>query len=264
MDSIIDMGSGAGQLSGQVSTVEFNLTSGIGTVTRPFVNLSFDQSVITINEVGITGGFSTGNTKDTVFLFIRDVLQASVIVPYESTLAVQYNVRISNGNNNYKNVFIRPFGINTGITSSERYGLTNTTGSYRTISTSGAALKLIGSEGMTNRGLVFGTSNGDFNVTQNDLLGKIEHGNSAAQLFYNETTNGTLNINTTSNSLFFKFFRSVENRSGSNISISEAGLFTDGGVTNGNFMLDRRVIDPPVTITNGNIISFTWEFCYEV
>ncbi len=267
MDSLVVHGSGSGQLEAQVSTVEFDATNGISTLTRPFVNVSSDQGTITINEVGIAFSGTESATTTNAYLAVRDVLASSVNVPYEATLAVQYKVRISQGTNNYKNVFIRPFGLSTTSNTLERYGLTNITNVYVSTLASSGIVRITSTEGQTNRGLVFGTSNGAFAVTQNDLLGKIAHGNSAGQLFYHSTTNGTFDINTTTNSLSFKFFRSVENRSGSNISIYEAGIFSDGGAAVAgvqSFMLDRRVIDPPVTITNGNIISFTWEFCYEV
>ena len=264
MDTLIQHGSSNGQLAAQMITTEWDTTNGIATLTRPFVNLSANAATITVNEVGIALGISADSAATSAYLVVRDLLQTGLNVPFEATLVVQYKIRISNGTNNYKNVFIKVFGSTSSSSNEFRYGMTNTNGNLIT-TIGGASARIFSSEGMTNRGLVFGTSNNAFNVTQIDLGSRIAHGNSAGQLFYHSTTNGSIEINTSTNSLFYKFFRSIENRSGSNIQIKEAALFTDqeqGGVQ--SFMLDRRVIDPPVTITNGNIISFTWEFCYEV
>jgi hypothetical protein len=265
LDTLVTHGQENNQLEAQVSTAEWDATTQIATLTRPFVNLSANQATLTIAEVAIAlGATGSASTATNSYMVVRDVLQSSVNVPYEATLAVQYKVRMFSGNNNYKNVFIRPFGISTTSNAQEISGITNITGSLITVQ-QGAFARLFSTEGMTNRGLIFGTSNNAFNVTQINLGSRINHGNSAGELFYHSTTNSNIFINTTSNSLYYQFFRSVENRSGSNISINEVGIFTDfqeGGVQ--SFMLDRRVVDPPVTVTNGDTVTFMWEFCYEV
>jgi hypothetical protein len=263
-DNIIQLGSGSNQLEAQIATAEWDAANQIATLTRPFVNLSSNQATLSINEVGIAAGPNQTLNIISVWLVVRDVLLSTIDVPYEATLTVQYRLRMSIGTNNMKNVFVKPMGLNVGTSGTARYGLANITGAIVSIAECSGA-RIFSSEGMTNRGLIFGTSNNAFNVTQLDLGGKIAHGSNAGQLFYHSTTNSNIFINTTTNSLYFQFFRSVENRSGSNIDIQEIGVFTDGGVAGvQSFMLDRRVIDPPVTITNGNIVSFTWEFCYEV
>jgi hypothetical protein len=259
-DTYISHGMGNGQLEAQIATVEYDSSTTIATLTRPFVNRSANQANITVNEVGIAGG--SGSSATTAFLLVRDVLQSSIVIPYEALMTIQYKVRVFSGNNNFKNVFIRPFGIST--TSVNRYQLTNTTNVVINVS-GGTAVRIFASEGMTNRGFVLGTSNGSFAVTQNNLLSPIAHGNSAGQLFYHSQTNSTFNTNITTNSCRSFFHRSFENRGGTNVDVREIGIFTDhqqGGVQ--SFMLDRRVIEPPVTITNGNIVSFSWEICYEV
>jgi hypothetical protein len=263
LDTLILHGQGNNELSAQSSTVEWDQTTGIATLTRPFVNLSANAATITVAEVAIAMGASENAGAGSAFMLVRDVLQSSLNVPFEATLAVQYKVRLFNGNNNYRNIFIRPFGLSTTATAEQISGVVNTTGSLITASTA-ASIRIISPEGILRRGLVLGTSNTAFNVSQINLNTRINHGNNAGELFYHSTTNSNLFINTSSNSLFFQFYRSVENRSGSNISISEIGVFTDIGSSTQSYMIDRRVIDPPVVITNGNIISFTWEFCYEV
>ena len=244
-----------------VTTAEFDATTGVATLTRSFYSNHPDSSNINVNEVGIAfnrdGGGAAGTNN--AFLGVRDVLSSTVVVPPLSTLTVQYKVRISNGNNNLTNVFIRPFGVPFAT---QNFALANTTGSI--ISAGVGALVCLSAEGFTLAGLKMGTSNTAFAKTQNDLVSTIAHGNSAGQLFYHATSSSPVTINTTTNSLFFKFYRPVENRSGSNISVSEVGIFTQGGVGGQSFMLDRRVVDPPVTVTNGDSVTFVWEFCYEV
>jgi hypothetical protein len=262
-DTLIQHGMGNGQLEAQIATVEYDTSTTIATLTRPFVNRSANQANITVNEVGLNG---SGSVQSGIggFLFVRDVLLSSIVIPYEALMTVQYKVRVFSGNNNFKNIFIRPFGLSaTAGGGTATSNITNTTNVSREIQS--ASSRIFASEGMTNRGLVLGTSNGAFVVTQNNLLSPIAHGNSAGQLFYHSQTNSTFDTNTATNSCRSLFHRSFENRSGSNIEVREIGVFTDqqqGGVQ--SFMLDRRVIEPPVTITNGNIVSFSWEFCYTV
>jgi hypothetical protein len=264
LDSLIEHGQLSGRLEAQVATAEWDATNQIATLTRPFVNLSADQGTITVNEVGIASGPLQATNVASVWLVVRDVLLSTITVPYEATITVQYKLRMSIGTNNMKNVFVKPMGLNAGASALVRNALTNITGSVISISDCGGP-RIFSTEGMTNRGLLLGTSNNAFNVTQIDLGGKILHGSNSGQLFYHSTTNSNIFVNTTTNSLYFQFFRSIENRSGSNIDIREIGIFSDGGQAGvQTFMLERRVIDPPVTITNGNIVSFTWEFYYEV
>jgi hypothetical protein len=264
MGTLIQHGSGSGQLQAMPSTNEFDQSTSIATITRPFVNVSSDQATITVNEVGIAAASAENSTTTNAWLFVRDVLLSSINVPFEATLVVQYKVRMFQGNNNYKNVIIRPFGLSyTTETDISRWGLVNTTGSLVSTFASVGVFNVQSDIGQVTRGLVLGTSNTASNATQIDLVSKINNGTGAGQLFYHQTTNGAYTLNTNSNSLFFQFYRSVENRSGSNIDVKEIGIFT-APISGSSFMLDRRVIDPPVTITNGNIISFTWEFCYEV
>jgi hypothetical protein len=257
MQTIIDLGESSGQLRGLNSTAEFDQSTGIATLTRSFVSQNSSSGLITVNEVGIATGTAPLASKSVSTLMVRDVLLSSVIVDFEEILTIQYKLRISSGTNNWTNIVIRPYGISDfpGTVS-----LTNTTNTATTIS---LGYNILGAEGNDKRGIVVGTSNTAFIRTQVDLGSKILHGNSAGQLFYHPTTNGALQENSTSNSVKFMFTRAFENRSGSNIEVREVGLFTNIGAVS-SYMFDRRVIEPPVTITNGNTVAFSWEFCYEV
>jgi hypothetical protein len=261
LQTMIDHGTSNGLLSYQENTAEFDSTTLISTLTRSFINLSANQASINVNEVGIgisLAGDQTGKTL--VVMTVRDVLSATISVPFEATLTVQYRLRISNGNRNYVNSVIQNYGVTRGNTNTF---WTNTTGSTIVITSATARMNLLSPEGTTGTGMVFGTSNNSFNINQVDLVTTIAHGNSAGQLFYHPTTNTVIQENSVTNSMSFKFMRAVENRSGSDVSVSEVGLFTNAGGTS-KFMFDRKIIDPPVTVTNGNIVTFTWEFCYEV
>jgi hypothetical protein len=262
MQTLINIGSGVNELSAQEETVEIDYTNNIAIVTRSFVSLNAASSAISVNEVGLClAGNEDFVATNVVALFVRDVLLSTVSVSYEETLTVQYKLRISNGNNNYFNATVRTFGLPR----SSARNLVNTTGSLVSFSASQLALRAISPEGFITNGLVVGTSNTAFAKTQNNLISRIAHGNSAGQLFYHPSTNTVIQENSTTNSMRFMLMRTVENRSGSNIEIKEVGLFTDAGATSPqSFMLDRRVVEPPVTVTNGNTVTFTWEFCYTV
>jgi hypothetical protein len=256
LETLINLGEGVGELTGLLSTAEFNQSTGISTITRSFVSSNPNSSAISVNEVGLT--MVQSNYPSDAAMYVRDVLQSTLTVGYEEILSVQYRIRVASGNNNYTNIVIRTFGLNSGSTS----GLMIGTNGANAFALAGA-LSLIAPEGNNSYGMTFGTSNAAFDKTQFNLQAPIGHGSNANQLFYHAVTNSTFNVNTNANSLSFTFYRSVENRSGSNISVAEVGLVCLGQTTS-RFMIDRRVVDPPVTISNGNIVGFQWEFCYEV
>lgn len=266
MQTLIDFGTGNGELFALPSTAEYNLSTRIATLTRSFISVNENSSPISINEVGITAAPATQkSSKAEVFLMVRDVLPSTLSIPYEGTLSVQYKLRIASGNNNYSNVFIRPYGSNQSTTIANRTALSNTNGNVLTTGQIQTSYRLVCDEGNTRRGLNFGTSNAAFNVTQVDLQGKIAHGNGAGQLFYHPTSNTTIQENSTTNSCRFIFTRSVENRSGSPISINEVGIFIDGDLAAPqSFMLDRKILENTVTLQDTNIVTFWWEFCYEL
>lgn len=264
MQTLIDFGTGNGELFALPSTAEYDQSTRISTLTRSFISLNENSSPISVNEVGITTSTGSGGKSD-VILMVRDVLPSTLSIPYEGTLSVQYKLRIASGNNNYSNVFIRPYGNNRDTSSANRRLLANTNGIATIIPSSSLNLRVVSDEGDTRRGLNFGTSTTAFDVAQVDLQGKIAHGNGAGQLFYHPTSNTTIQENSTTNSCRFIFTRAVENRSGAPISINEVGIYIDGSASAPqSFMLDRKILENTVTLQDTNIVTFWWEFCYEL
>jgi hypothetical protein len=268
MDSLIIHSSDGSTNTAQAqeSTIEYINQDRTATLTRSFLNLS--ASDITINEVGIAISGQTNASTSAAYLCVRDVLESSISFGFEQLLTVQYKVRIASGTYNYSNLFIQSqFGTNR---SNSAILMTNSTGSVRNI-TSGyrtaiiangeTSAGLITNTGNANQSIVLGTGNSAFSLTQLDLDSRVIHGNGAGQLFYHAASYTNMVENSTTNSMRFTINRTVENRGGSNITISEVGLFID--VSASRFLLDRKVITP-VTITNGSTLSFQWEFCYEV
>jgi hypothetical protein len=270
MDSIIDYSNtpSSGTLQPQETTIEYYDDQRKAIITRSFINIT-SGSTVTINEVGIAKGTSLPSTKTNARLVVRDLLQSTLTVGFEDVLTVQYQLTISSGTYNYSNIFIKSnFGTNR---SNAAILMTNHTGSlvnvalsfFSSIIANGEdSSGLITNTGNVNQSLVFGTSNTAFALTQIDLVSGINHGNGAGQLFYHPSNYTNMVENSTTNSMSFKITRAVENRSGSNISISEVGMFKSGSTS--KFLLDRKVLSNAVTITNGNIVTFQWEFCYEV
>jgi hypothetical protein len=260
MESIVDHGMSSGQVFAGETTCEFDASTGVATTTRSFVSMNSASSTLGINEVGIAIAIDRDAAKNLAILMIRDVLQSTLNVEYEDTITIQYKVRMAQGTNNMTNAFINVYGRSGAATLGS---FTNTTNVAASVSSTAFALNVLAQEGVLARGIVFGTSNAAFAKTQVDLSARIAHGNSAGQLFYHPVTNTVIEENSTTNSMRFMLMRTVENRSGSNVTIAEAGLFANSSATF-SFMLDRKLIDPPVTVTNGNTVTFTWEFCYEV
>jgi hypothetical protein len=247
-------------------TIEYDNTLRTATITRSFINLANDTK--NINEVGVAVATSTPATTSDAYLYVRDILQTQIDVSLEDTLTVQYKLTISSGNYNYSNAFIQSqFGSNRGNTA---ILMTNVTGTLQDVIFSWYDLVLtpepsggfITNTGNVRQSLVFGTTNTAFNVSQIKLESPIGHGNGSGQLFYHPSNFTNMVENSSTNSMNFKITRAVENRSGSNIDIREVGMYKD--VFGQAFMMDRKAIDPAVTITNGNIVTFQWEFCYEV
>jgi hypothetical protein len=265
MDDIIQYSS---TLQYQETTIEYVNSDRTATITRSFLNLS--ASDVTVNEVGIAlSGFSNDTLLSQSWLYVRDVLESSISFGLEQVLTVQYKIRIASGTYNYSNMFIQSqFGTNR---SNSAIQMTNTTGSMANVAGTGfyttftanaeTSTGLITNTGNTNQSIVLGTGNTAFNVSQIDLDSRILHGSGAGQLFYHPANYTNLSENSATNSMRFMINRTVENRSGSNITISEVGLFKSASTS--RYLLDRKVITP-VTITNGNTLTFTWEFCYTV
>jgi hypothetical protein len=269
MQTLIGFGSGNGELYALPCTAEYDVSTRISTLTRSFISVNENSSPIPVNEVGICVSTNTGiNPTSTAnsLLFIRDVLPSTLTVPYEGMLTVQYKLRIASGNNNYSNVFIRPYGYGNDQPDTRLFA--NTNGNLINIALSSInelSYRVTGEEGNTRRGLNFGTSTTAFNVAQVDLQGKIPHGNGAGQLFYHPTSNTTIQENSTTNSCRFIYTRAVENRSGAPIDINEVGIYIDMlQSAPQSFMLDRKVLENTVTLQDTNIVTFWWEFCYEL
>jgi hypothetical protein len=264
LETLVDLGTGNGQLSAGEVTTDWDQTTFTSTITRAFVNDSADSATININEVGIAvSNGANVSTKAGNFMYVRDLLLSTLVVTPGATLTVQYKLRISSGNNNYKNIATRrQFSYIRGATNT-RTDLTNTTGSARQESNT-LLSGVMATEGLLIRGVVVGTGSTSFNVADVNLGSRIEHGNSTNQLYYHAVSNGVIRESSTTNTIRFSFYRPVENRSGSNITINEAGLFINGSATNGSYMIDRHVLSSPVTLTNGEIINFRWDFEYEL
>jgi hypothetical protein len=270
MDSIIQHSSlgTTDTAQAQETTIEYVNSDRTATITRSFLNLS--ASPITVNEVGISAWPSTGTgSLNQGFLYVRDVLESSISFDFEQILTVQYKVTIASGTYNYSNMFIQSqFGTNRSNTAIQMTNTTNVMvnvvglGFYTTfIAGEETSAGFITNTGNTNQSIILGTGNSAFSLTQLDLDSRVMHGSGAGQLFYHPANFTNMVENSTTNSMRFTINRTVENRSGSNITISEVGMFKSAGTS--RYLLDRKVITP-VTITNGSTLSFTWEFCYEV
>jgi hypothetical protein len=254
LETIIEHGYESGKIVAMEVTSEYNVSQGLITITRSFVSLNSLSSTFSINEVGLA--VSKPNTGGT-FMIVRDILPSTISISFEEILTVQYRLRVSQGTNNFTNYFLSSIGLNVSGIESNVVNVTNT------VFNLGAQYsRLNAPEANSTYGLTFGTSNTAFAKTQNNLLSPIAHGNNSGQLFYHPTTNGLFEENVSTNSIRFVFYRTVENRSGSSIDISEVGLVCAAGTQ--RYMINRKPVDPPVTITNGNSVSFSWEFCYTV
>jgi hypothetical protein len=268
MGSIIDFSGTlvSGTVNALETTIEYDSTNDIATITRSFINL-VEGSTVTVNEVGIANkdGFAVALKSEAV-LTIRDVLVSALTLGSEETLTVQYKIRMATGTKNLKKLFL--YGQYGRPRGDENISLINSTGS--TINLRAfiftPSVSFVTNEANIRQGLIFGTSNIAFNADQIDLDAPLSHGNSAGQIFYHPSNYTNIIENSTTNSMNFTLTRAVENRTGSNVTISEIGVFSSGGRSSVNerYMFYRAPIDPPVTVTNGNSVTFNYEICYTV
>jgi hypothetical protein len=262
MQSIIDNGKTEDTLIYLENLTEYDQDQRNATITRTFLNYPVNINTVAVNEIGIalSAGGNSNASKTEHFLTVRDLLDSEVEIPSGYILTVTYKVRIDNGNRNYSNILMRGYGTTRGDTNTV---LTNTNSGATVIQWSDGATNVLSSNYTTSVGLVFGTSNTAFNVSQVDLVSRINNGTGTNQLVYYQTINSAFVENSITNSMEFSFSRIVENDGAINVSIYEIGLFTNASGTE-SYMLDRRVLEPPVTVVAGSNANITWEFKYEL
>ena len=267
MATLITHGVGSGQLSAEETSNYYDPITNSVEIVRTFVNADTDAADITVREVGICNGVSSGvSGTTTVNLYCRDVLGAPLVIPYEGVLTVVYTITFTNGNANYTRLFNRnAFRPRSETTTYANVVHTNGLG---VDFNSDKAWGVLGGTGATTNGIVLGTSNTTpTNASTWAMEAPIAHGTSAGQLFYYESTISSFETNTATNSCRWYLNRVVQNRSGGTIAVNEIGLFTNVELTTSltyrHFMVDRKFPDEgAVTITNGQFATFSWEFCY--
>ena len=264
--TLIAHGVGTGELSAEATSVFFNDTTNEAEIVRTFVNADTNASSITVREVGVgTFASTTGAvTQASVNLYIRDVLDSELVIPFEGVLTVIYTIKTNNGNDNYARLMTRCFTLDRSNQSSTSYY--NTTGSLIQGAVASEDYGFLAILGDSNNGLVVGSvnTNPTTNSTYN-LEGRIGHGTGAGELFYYESTISSFEENSATNSCRWYLNRVVQNQSGGTVTVREVGLYSNVTIasTNTVVMFDRKFPDEgAVTIADGQFATFSWEFCY--
>lgn len=109
----------------------------------------------------------------------------------------------------------------------------------------------------TNYGIVVGTSDTAFNIEQYALGAMIVHGTGAGQLVYQasgfDSKAYASKIWTTTSKRIFN------NNSGGDITIKEVGLLPQSQYVTRDFLVERSVLAPAVTVPNGAQLTVTYK-----
>lgn len=256
LPGLISHGQSAGQLTHYHSMTGRDSTGLVN--YRGFKNES--GSDIDINEVGLfayrSGG---GDTEIRHLMFVRDVLDQTFTVSNGSYFTVRIAFYFSTGGYNMHAVLnnIAEGGSNNVTMRQVSPGFLvtlNVENAYDVISDAGI--------GQDNKGLLLGTGDAFPDFDDIDLDSRINHGSGAGQLLYGATVLGAFEIDEPNGEFRFEISRSVENDSGSPITVKEMGLF---GMSDANpAMLDKGQLSVPVTISNGQTITARWRLVYQI
>jgi hypothetical protein len=111
-------------------------------------------------------------------------------------------------------------------------------------------------------GIVVGTDDTAFSSEQFNLAALVNHGNSAAQLYYQAMAIATVAYTGGAKTWKATLRRIFNNNSGGSITIKEVGLgFYGYGYAAGllYYMLERSVLSPTVAVANGAQLTVTYE-----
>ena len=255
----IGFGGGTGQLVADDGALSFDFATGIGTVTRTFTNTNI--ATVTVRECSLAMSNSENNATAT-FNAVRDLLSSEVTLGLDDTLTITYAINFANGTDNWA----RLWGNNFHCRSNTNVSFINTTG----VVFSAQPVAAAGDGGMRagahddGRGLVVGTDGTAAAWGDYALGAPISNGDGAGELVYGACVVPIQTALRTTNGTDITMVRLYVNRSGGDITIRELGIYSNVPTGLGTFpvMYNRTVVDPPVTVTNGNVVVASWAIRY--
>lgn len=255
----ISFGGGSGQLVADDGSLSFDFATGIGTVSRGFTNTNI--ATVTVRECALTMS-DVVNTGTSSFNIVRDVLSSEIVVALDETLTITYTINFANGTENFARLWGNTFHCRSN-TNVSFIDTSNSVFSHNPTSQAGNGGMNAGS-GIDNLGIVLGTSNTAVTWGDYALGSPISNGNGSGQLVYATSIVPLQSTLRTTNGTSIYITRFYQNLSGSNITISELGLFGNVNTVSGNYtvMYNRAVVSPPVTVTNNEAVVASWGIRY--
>lgn len=247
--SMITHGTGVGQLEYQASGGSILDNGRKLQLSREIINNS--GSDITINEVGVCIWTENAVTTDPI-LIIRDVLDSPVTIANGGSRVVAVTFGVSEGTQNMALLI-------ANLLDSSNVNIYDLGGSSDFVDILEDLKIGTGAGDLTS--LLAGTGNTAFSVTDTDLANRITHGTGAGQLEYAATSISSFTIDAANNKVSFNVSRQVNNNSGSDITIREIG-WACGNFTNTAYLINRKVLNTPVTVANGDFELLKWVFEY--
>ncbi|MDP1615694.1 MAG: hypothetical protein Q8L68_07830, partial [Methylococcales bacterium] len=225
---------------------------------RGFTNGS--GASITIREVGIYGCDSTGGD----FMFARDLITGGLAVPNGATATITYRIVVIVPG--FTRQFINLISRQLRCATISAVDITNTT---RSEADAINTLRVVGPGGKSaitqistatyigeDIGIVIGTGITAVDTGDWKLATKIVHGKAATQLLHYGTYVENF-LTVADNTGTFKIERTWENVSGASIVVNEIGLYSGAG-SSFLFQIARRLVDPAVTVANGEVLRATF------
>lgn len=253
LDTLIEFGTGAGQLSYSEPTVSLDKLNRSVMVGRVFANNS--GASIDVREVGIGVNNSISDTTNPILL-ARDVLPATITVADTEELSVSYEMFLANGNRNLMVVL--------GQLTGDSYEYFEISG---TLITSGMHQGGMSSTSTGLKGIMLGTGNTAVSITDRNLAGRITLGTGAGQLTATTCVTTPFILDNVAGTIEFDLVRTFTNMTPDPIVVEEMGIFGSASSTTVDSalkLMDRVVLPSPVTFAPSQSRTAKWFFRYSL
>lgn len=258
----------------RTSEAELTFTKDVSNNTGS--SIQFREIGLRQNEDQMDGSGSSGWRPSYKSLIARDVID--VTVPDGSTATFHYSILVDcSGSGGVMAQFLELLYRHTASTNREAPDIDNnnrTTGrgawdfclTYgqpgETVAKSGGRLSY-----SREIGLMVGTGTSQVSNTDVALENRLQHGDEADELWHFGVVIGEMQEDSSTGRGYFRVERIFENRTDSDITINEVGLYcgaTDNDYPDHRHLIARNVLDSPITIATGELKKLYYEIGIQV
>jgi len=265
LGSHIDNGTGGGELSYGTLTISALTADGTDgyyfNCSRPFTNNS--GGTITVKEIGLVGGMNDG-TGGRIFYMLRDVITPIELLNGDATtITYQFYFAKDQGWTKQMGAIFREYGTASGTTNGKDTGGTIRAMQMWCQTNDYVSLQYyVPCAGGSNRGIQVGSGDTAMTIDDYALDTLIANGTGAGQLSYGaQSERSSIAVNSDEQKVV-GITRAFTNNSGGDVTIKEVGFVAGwyyASGTNGYFLLWRKVLDTPVTLSPGETYTVYWQ-----